>query len=231
MSSPLKRSRRGDGSPFKLRIHSWTEHLETNIFCAVFAQTIAVMTDPIFWMMGELRAKRAEHILPGFPEHEVWLGYYGHHTDVLAEAVDACPTLFDASGADIRSQITSAKLTSAWVQKNPGVFGREYTAHWKQRGVKAYRRHVLDGLRDTGVEYKKHLREMQQYLADDWGDEKLGWFEKALSHSPGLLFFVRVTLPCLMAYRTLPGVLMARARRGGRDREMPSRSLCGSIRW
>lgn len=175
----------------------------------MFAQQVAVVADGLFELMRGYRERKIDQRLPGLPPPSEWLGFYTDHRRITL-ALPYGLIGEDVTGKQLQDSLDAMRDLSTLARNEPLAL-REML---KRVGVRRLWKWVHMSWRSTHREYWRNLKRLSLEIRGKGGDGAEG-FDRALRESPEFLFYVRVVLPCLCLYQTLPIRLLRQATREG----------------
>jgi hypothetical protein len=196
-------------SVYKLHIHRWATSVKLNMAGAMLAQNIAVNAERCFVLVDKLRKGTIDLRLPPRPPPEVWFPLYEDHRRMTGALADLFPDLL-GDGESVQALLDESRAFSVFAKNDPAGL-----RDWLDRaGPVVLRKWLYFGYRTAHRVYKRGLKTRRRELSDDLSDHGMD-FGQQLRNSPELYFYVRVVLPCLAVYKTLPSSLFRRARPNG----------------
>lgn len=202
-------------SVFKLHTHRWVKHIRASFLSVELAQEIAASAETMYLLMEAIRNQDMERAFPSRPHPDEWEKLYTDHRRITKavfrifgdseDCGEGMQALLDGTRW-MSNQAKQGKLSLAETfdfKNNLPRVARWFRAAW-------YREHRA---------YKRHLRRLRPRLMgeDEMQDERL---DAGIEQSPELNFYIRVVLPAVGQYQTVPAKLYQRAKRGSqRDME------------
>lgn len=195
-------------SLYNLHVHRWGESVNVNLTIRGLCLQIATSTEDMHKVMVLLREKQVDTLLPGRPDVGTWLPMYRDHRRVQRVAMDHFPEAV-GPGADAEAFTDSLRGLSNMAKHRPeelkSVLGEmDQAEFWKS---------VLESMKKFQEDYLSCLQKIHdEFSGKHEAVRELGETMKA---SPEVLFYFRVVLPCVGAFKMHPTKLMSLARQPG----------------
>jgi len=205
-----RRRKRDDG---RLHVDRWADGKRTNLLAIGLAQWLAVAAPYVFGLIGYVRDRTLDLVLPARPSLDVWLELYTDHRRITQRLADV---MCDEKpwGVEVQQGLDKARRVSVWAKSRPDELRARIAKIDRGRLEKL----VKMGMRAARRGRRMNLLALRRTLRGDWRDiDKEDDFGEVLGSSPEVYFYVRVVLPCVCVYRTAPALLLRRAERDDPD--------------
>lgn len=195
-------------SLYKLHVHRWGESVNVNLLIRGLCLLIASSTEDMHDAMIMLRDKRVDTLLPGRPDAGVWLPLYRDHRRVQRVAMDHFPEAV-GPGAEVETTMDGMREVFTLAKHKP----EELKSAIQKMDQAELWKFILESRRKLEADYLSYLQKIHdEFSGKQEAIPELGNMMKA---SPEVLFYFRVVLPCVCAFKIHPTKLMAKARRPG----------------
>lgn len=198
-------------SVYKLQIHKWLKGPKLSQFSAELIQSTAVGAEAVHGVLEKVRSGELDAKLPARPPVAEWFALYEDHRRVSLAVFKYFPEVM-GKGEKGQEAMDSWREELVAIKNDPAKFKRRL----RRASYRMITQAILSAFSQRRRDYKRHLdalrREMRGQEVKDNRD--LG---KILAKSPEFHWYMRVALPCVVAYKTFPITLLRKARRKGKS--------------